>query len=284
MSKRHAGTRTGSRRDKNKRRKKEGERKRSLLVFPGASGLWWVIGMMTPCSIFLGLGKKYGKNWSKTGENACLDLCSQTLPLCHLRQAQKLVGWKINVFKQGTNSRDVPGVMCHFLPTDLRQRANGGSTPSRSNSGWVVWVLSSTFLFAYYPLKISVDVCRQCRVQVKLPGGGSTIFSLTATDTVAALRKMIAGVSPTNCCVVSFFKRGCHCHAHLCSQHMCDSEENITLTCTYPRRDLMSEGDSQTLAQVGLSPTGVVIARLGKVCPRKTVGLHALDKKDILFC
>lgn len=76
---------------------------------------------------------------------------------------------------------------------------------------------------------------------------------------------MIAGVSLVAWHCIG---RGCHCHTHLYSQHMCDSEENISLICVYPRKELMSETDSQTLAQVGLSPSGVVIARLGKVWTR----------------
>ena len=100
------------------------------------------------------------------------------------------------------------------------------------------------------------------------------------------------------CHSASLLKCSCHCSAH--SQHMCNSEENIKLTCTYPRKDLMSEGDSQTLAQVGLAPTGVVIARLGKVqyrveklsesCIAKKVGCwcyfkykHAMPH-NILWC
>ena len=83
-------------------RKKVRETTSSLTDFPRACGtrekdIW----MVTTCSIFTGLDKKYGKNWNKIEENACLDHCSQALPLSHLRQARKMVGQKRKLPKQG---------------------------------------------------------------------------------------------------------------------------------------------------------------------------------------
>eukprot|EP00731_Ephydatia_muelleri_P032577 Em0024g121a len=106
-----------------------------------------------------------------------------------------------------------------WTPDTVRQRTNITSAPSPQSPS---------------PSPSTSDVCR---IQLRLPADRTVVKVLKCTDTLAAMR-------------------------HLVAQELSVSEDKVSLSSVYPRRDFTTEMDSLTMQDLQLVPSGVMLVRI----------------------
>ncbi len=109
------------------------------------------------------------------------------------------------------------------------------------------------------PSKV-VNMSGHCRIQLKLPEGGNVVVELEKKASLLELREQAAKVREE---VVTHT----HTHTSFVHQEVGVGVGNVSLVVMFPRKELGTDSDGQTLVELGLAPSAVVMVRVAKVRP-----------------
>lgn len=166
--------------------------------------------------------------------------------LAKVREQQeqiKMQKWLSEQAKEKEQARRAKEEVKAKLEMDRRER----QMPSRSSSGegsgtplpgMVRERTAVTNAPPSQPLPpVSTSTSDVCRIQLRLPADKTAVKVMKCTDTLGALR-------------------------HLVAQDLGASEDKVLLSSVYPRCNLTSDMDPQTMQELQMVPSGVILVRL----------------------